>query len=254
MFSDQRESIILEQVTKNGSVKLAELMDLLQISEATVRRDLTSLEKKGLLKRTHGGAVSLSISSYEANYHESEKVNIDKKQRIAAACAELINDEETVMLDSGTTTFEIARLIKEKKVTLVTNSVTIIVDFIENGSGKTNIISTGGRVRSNLKAFVGTNAENAIRSYLPDVTFVSANGFSIEHGASTPDDSEAAAKRAMLESSKAAYLVVDSSKANKEFFSLIAPCKNFKAIITDNQIDEKIVQAFEQQGVQVIVV
>ena len=252
MFSQERQNKILELLTKNGSVNLTELIDLFSVSEATVRRDLTELEKEGKIKRTHGGAIKVDLSGYEAVYTESERENIDKKKKIGRICAELINDRESIFLDSGTTTFEIARAIRNRDITLITSSLTIIADYVENGSKINEFISTGGVVRTNYRAFVGDTAEAMVRSFLPDKTFVSANGFSLQRGATTPSTQEAGMKKAMIESGKKVYLVVDSSKVNKDYLSVVAPLKAFDAVITDDEIDRDVLKQLESAGIKVI--
>lgn len=252
MFSQERHNKILELLATNGSVNVSELIDLFSVSEATVRRDLTILAKEGRVKRTHGGAIKADLSGYEAVYSESERENISQKRKIATICAGMVNENETIFLDSGTTTFEIARLLRDREITIITNSTTIVADYVENGSKANGFISTGGIVRADFRAFVGHNAESMVRSFLPDKTFVSANGFSVAHGATTPSLQEASIKKAMIESGKKVYLVVDSSKANKEFLTVIAPLRAFDAIITDDEIDREILKQLESEGITVI--
>lgn len=252
MFSEQRKNEILNLLSKQGSVSLGELMEKFGVSEATVRRDLTELEALGRLCRTHGGAVPRNLSLYESSYEESKLANVESKVSIAKICEKLVHDRHTVMLDSGTTTFEIAKILKHKKITLVTNSVTVVAEFVENGAGNINFMSTGGMVRPSFQSFVGPMAENCVRHLVPDITFISANGFSLERGASTPDVSEAGMKRAMLESSKRAYLVIDSTKEGKDYFSVISDLKAFDGIITDSGISDKTREKLQSSGIQVI--
>ena len=252
MFSEQRKTEILSMLTDQGSVSLGELMEKFSVSEATVRRDLTELEALGRLRRTHGGAVPRNLSLYESSYAESKLVNVESKVSIARACEKLVRDNHTVLLDSGTTTFEIAKILKNKNITLFSNSVTVVAEFVENGAGKINFISTGGLVRSSFRAFVGSLAEEFVQRIVPDITFISANGFSLEHGASTPDVSEAGMKRAMLKCSKRAYLVIDSTKEGNDYFSVIADLKAFDGVITDSGISDKTREALQRAGVQVI--
>ena len=252
MFSEQRKTEILKLLTQHGSVSLGELMEKFSVSEATVRRDLTELEALGRLRRTHGGAVPRNLSLSESSYAESKLVNVESKVSIARACEKLVQNNHTVLLDSGTTAFEIAKHLKNKQITLVSNSVTLVAEFVENGAGNIHFISTGGAVRSSFRAFVGSLAEEFVQRIVPDITFISANGFSLEHGASTPDTSEAGMKRAMLKSSKRAYLVVDSTKEGNDYFSVIAELKAFDGIITDKGISDKMRESLQRMGIQVI--
>ncbi len=252
MFSEQRRSEILDMLAEKGSLTLVELTKKFSVSEATIRRDLTELESLGKLQRTHGGAVRRDLSLFENNYAYNELVNIESKREIARICEKLVHDGDTVMLDSGTTTYEIARVLKNKKITLITNSATIIADFVENGAGNITFISTGGVVRPNFRSFVGSFAEDCIRSVVPDISFVCSNGFSLQRGASTPDISEASLKRIMLQSSKKSYLVSDSSKEGKDFFCVISDLRSFDGIIIDKGISPESVKKMKSHGINVI--
>ena len=172
MFAEQRKSIILDMLKLKGSVSLTELIELFDVSEATIRRDLTDLEKNNQLQRTHGGAISVDLSIFEAGYLDKELDYLEEKQQIAQTVAAIINDGDTVFLDSGTTTFEIARAIRNKKITLITNSATIVADSTNGPDCEIELISTGGVYRANTRSFIGANAEKFIRSIVPDKVFI----------------------------------------------------------------------------------
>jgi DeoR family fructose operon transcriptional repressor len=252
MFAEQRKSIIIDLINQNGSVSLNKLVELLGVSKATIRRDLTELEQANHLQRTHGGAVSSNLSVFEADYSEKELEFLEEKRHIAKIAAELINEGDTVLLDSGTTTFEIARAIRNKKITLITNSATIIADMMHAKDCKMEIVSTGGIFRTNFRAFIGTSAEDFIRNIVPDKVFIAANGFSVKRGATTPNMTEASIKRVMIASGKKIFLVADSSKVNKEYLSIIVRPTEFDGIITDKKIDDLAAQDFRAAGVPVL--
>lgn len=252
MFAEQRKSIIIDLINQNGSVSLNKLVELLGVSKATIRRDLTELEQANYLQRTHGGAVSSDLSVFEADYSEKELEFLEEKRHIAKIAAELINEGDTVLLDSGTTTFEIARAIRNKKITLITNSATIIADMMHAKDCKMEIVSTGGIFRTNFRAFIGTSAEDFIRNIVPDKVFIGANGFSVKRGATTPNMTEASIKRVMIASGKKVFLAADSSKVNKDYLSIIARPNEFEGIITDKKIDDLAAQEFRAAGVPVL--
>lgn len=253
MFAEQRKSIIIDLIKQNGSVSLNKLVDLLGVSKATIRRDLTELEQANHLQRTHGGAVSSDLSVFEADYSEKELEYLEEKRHIARIAAELINEGDTVLLDSGTTTFEIARAVRTKKITLVTNSATIIADMMSSPDCKMELVSTGGLFRTNFRAFIGSSAEDFIRNIVPDKVFIAANGFSVQRGATTPNMTEASIKRVMIASGKKVFLAADSSKVNKDYLSVIARPTEFDGgIITDNKIDYLVAQEFRAAGVPVL--
>ncbi len=257
MFSEERKSIILNMLNENSSVSLADLMERFGASETTVRRDLTELELAGALKRTHGGAVPVTHSIFEPNYLEKENACLDEKHSIAKAAAELVQDGETVLLDAGTTTAEIARLLVGKKITLITNSTIITSDFLF-GKGadvphNIEIYSTGGQFRPTTQSLVGPAAENFIRQIRPDKSFIAANGITPEAGATTANMSEASVKSAMIAVSKESYLAADHSKFGQEYFSVIAKADAFTGIITDAGIADSWLSRLRRKRVRVIV-
>lgn len=252
MFAEERKSIILDMLKDKGSVALPDLMERFDVSEATVRRDLTELDKAGMLYRTHGGAVSVGLSVFEEGYAEKEFEYLEEKLSIAKICADMINDGDTVLLDSGTTTFEIFKAIRNKKITLITNSATIISAFQEINDTTMNLVCTGGTYRSNFRSFIGYDAEMFIRSIIPDKVFLAANGFSAQNGATTPSMTESSIKKAMVDAGKKVYLVADSSKDKKNYFSVIARPEIFDGIITDIGISSETIADFSRIGVPII--
>jgi DeoR family fructose operon transcriptional repressor len=251
MFSEERKSIILEMLRENRSVSLTALMDRFTASETTIRRDLTELEQAGALKRTHGGAVSITNSVFEPNYIEKENIYLEEKRAIARTAAAMVREGDTVLLDAGTTTVEIARLLADKNITIITNSAIITSDYI-HGKCDIEIYSTGGLFRPTTKSLVGPAAENFLRQIRPDKAFIAANGITLESGATTAHASEASIKSTMIGISKEAYLVVDHSKFGKEYFSVIAPAKAFTGIITDEGIPESVRNLFRRRKVGII--
>ena len=251
MFSEERKSIILDLLKVKRSVSLADLMEKFEASETTIRRDLTEMESDGMLKRTHGGAVSVTNSVFEPNYDEKENCNLKEKKTIAKIVYDMVNEGETVLLDAGTTTAEIARLLADKKITLITNSSIILSDFIHSPFNM-EIHSTGGQFRPKTKSLVGPSAECFLRQIRPDKAFIAANGITLESGATTALIVEASVKKAMIGVSKETYLVADHSKFGKEYFSVIAEADAFNAIITDNGLPESVLKQFAQRGISII--
>ncbi len=247
MFLEQRLSVIMDILNKNGSVSIRELVTTLNVSEATVRRDLDELERSNLLKRTHGGAISISSSIFERNYKEEEATNSKEKESIARVAAKLVNDGDTVLLDSGTTTEKISRALADKNIIIITNSTMIPSEAI---TFRATIYFIGGLLRPNLKAIVGSEAERFVRTLRPDKAFISANGV-YENEASTPDLSEAGIKRAMLESAKKKYLAVDHSKFGKRFLSVFTTIDKFDGIITDDGLDRNTIKYYKSNWIPV---
>ena len=252
MFSEERKSIILDLLKEKRSLSLAELIEKFEVSETTIRRDLTELEEAGALKRTHGGAVSITNSGFEPNYSEKENSYLNEKKAIAETVAGMVHDGETILLDAGTTTAQIARRLAAKRITLITNSAIITSDFI-SGPCSMEIHSTGGLLRPKTKSLVGPSAERFLRQIRPDKAFIAANGITLDSGATTAQEVEASIKQTMMEISKEVYLVADHSKFGKEYFSVIAQADAFDGIITDDGLSEADRNSFCQKGISVII-
>jgi DeoR family fructose operon transcriptional repressor len=249
MFAEERQMEISLILEKTGSVKVNELSDHFKVSEATVRRDLQEMESKKLLKRTHGGAVKSQITNFEPTFMEKREEKNKEKLLIANHAAKLIKNGDTIILDSGTTTLEIARNITAENITVITNSIDIAVEL----SDKSNIelILTGGSLRINTRAMVGHICEEMLKNFRVDKAFIGANGISLTEGITTPNLVEAQSKKAMINSASKPIIVADSSKFENVCFSVICPISEVYSIITSGDISKEIIDAYSYQGVQI---
>lgn len=250
MFAEERKARIVELVQTYKRIKVNELTEKFRVSESTIRRDLQELEAMGLIKRTHGGAVSVQNTGFEPSFKEKEDAYHKEKEYIGELASKFIEDGDTIILDSGTTTLEIAKRLKGKKVTVLTNSVTIPMELAKSNS--VELIVTGGYIRWNTLSMVGPIANAVIKEFRVDKAFIGANGVTIEDGITTPDINEASTKRAMIEVAKEVYLVVDHSKFNKVSFSHIADIKNVDCIITDKEVDKRLIKKYKQLGIELL--
>lgn len=232
MLQEQRRAIILDIVDKQGIASIADLVGTLGASVATVRRDLTEMASSGMIRRTHGGALSASASRFERSYDEADVLHVEAKREIARTVADLVTDGDTVLLDSGTTTEQIARALADRDVTIITNSAAI--PPLDLNFAPT-LHFTGGMYRAAARSSVGPQAESAIRSMRPDKAFIAANGVYGDQ-VMTPDISEASVKRVMLEVSRQKFLVVDHTKFGQRCLAAVAPVQEFDAIITDSAL------------------
>lgn len=250
MFLMERQQKIYEMVKEKNSVQVNELAAMFGVSESTIRRDLQEMETMGLLARTHGGAMDISRMNYEMTFREKEVENSEEKVLIAEVAASMIKDGETVILDCGTTTLEIAKRITAKNITVITNSIDIAFEL----SNKDNIelIVAGGNLRYITRAMIGPLAENVFNSFRVDKAFIGANGISKKDGFTTPNLMEAKIKKTMIDVSGKAYIVADSSKFNKVCFSIICGIKKVSSIITSESVDEEIISQFREIGVDMI--
>ncbi|MBK1813851.1 DeoR/GlpR transcriptional regulator [Clostridium sp. YIM B02505] len=251
MFAEERQQKILDMLNSESSIKVMDIAVLLNVSESTIRRDLQELEEKKLLMRTHGGAVGINNrTSFEPSFTDKQDEQIDQKHNIAEVASEMIEDGDTIILDSGTTTLEIAKRINKRDITVITNSIDIAAELSEKEG--IEIIVTGGSLRLNTRAMVGHLTESVIKNFRVDKAFIGANGVSIEDGITTPNFIEAQTKKSMINYASKVIIVADSSKFNNVSFSVICPVKAASMIITSKDIEEDIVKQYAEIGVDII--
>lgn len=250
MFAEERQLEIVSIIEKKGSIKVNELSNYFDVSEATVRRDLQEMEKRKLLKRTHGGALKTDITNFEPSFVQKKDEKRDEKTLIGKCAADMIKDGDTIMLDSGTTTLEIARNITAENITVVTNSIDIAAELSERKN--IELILTGGNLRTNTRAMVGRICEEMISNFRVSKAFIGANGISLEQGVTTPNYEEAQCKRSMIKSALKPIIVADSSKFENVCFSLICPIKIVYSIITGGEIPDENVDSYRRLGIKVI--
>ncbi|MDE4542839.1 MULTISPECIES: DeoR/GlpR family DNA-binding transcription regulator [unclassified Thermoanaerobacterium] len=250
MFGEERRMKIAEILSKDKSITVSELSEILGVSESTIRRDLKMLEIDGFIQRTHGGAILNTHTHYEPSFVEKEDYELPSKMQIGKMAASLIEEGDSVILDAGTTTLMIAKSLQDIHLTVVTNSPIIAIEL----SNRNNIelIVTGGIERLNTKALVGPIAEMVIRNFKVDKAFIGANAISYENGLMTPDIIEANTKKAMIDVSNEVYAVVDHTKFGKKSFVKFADISDITAIITDDELDYEIVRKYEQANVDVL--
>ena len=238
MFAEERKTEILQLVKLGSPVTVSSLSQRFGVSESTVRRDLQELEDNGLIQRTHGGAISVQ-TGFEMSFQEKEVCFLAEKQQIAVLAADLVCPGETVLLDSGTTTLEIARLLRNKKITVATNSMDIAQVFSEDASVETVLL--GGTLRKNTRSLVGALTNDALRRMYFDKVFLAANGIDLEFGITTPNLTEAETKRYMLQTAKEKILVADHSKFGQRSLCKVCGLEEIELLITDQGLaaDEK---------------
>lgn len=257
--TEKRAKQILQAVLRHGTTSVDQLVELTGASPASVRRDLTRLEERGLVRRTHGGARLAGQALYEpfrfdSSFQEREGRFSEEKHRIGLAAAELIAERETVAFTAGTTTTQIARCIRHRAgIHVVTNAVNIGME-LSNQPGL-NVTVVGGFLRwAGAFSLTGPLAIEAIHQYFMDKAFIGACGIDPVHGATTIEAEEAAVFRAFVRQSKQVIMVADSSKIGMVSPSLVCPIHQITRIITDQGIDSKALYAFRAAGVEVTLV
>jgi DeoR family transcriptional regulator, aga operon transcriptional repressor len=251
MLIDERRQHILGLIQRDGRVLISELSDALGISRITIRKDLDYLESKGLVRRSHGGALPAQGSAMlDPSLHEKEQKQSQEKLRIARAAAALVAEGMCIILDSGTTTTAIARELRRfNRLTVVTNAVNIATEM--SGTGF-EIILTGGMLRENSSSLVGPLAEDALREIHADILFLGVDGFNVKTGVMTPNLLESRVNRAMIQAAARVIAVCDSTKFARRSLALIAPVSAIHSVITDNDLADEDSDALATAGVEVI--
>jgi DeoR/GlpR family transcriptional regulator of sugar metabolism len=252
VFAEERKKKILQLIENEKSVKVADLSKVFNVSEATIRRDLQELEKENLVERTHGGAIKPQKASFELSFFEKEDRYLTEKQAIARKALEYISTGDTILLDSGTTTYQIAKLLRKSRlqISVVTNSIIIGQELMNNRN--INLVITGGELRHKTLALVGTIAEDALAKVNVDKVFLACNGIHPEIGLSTHSLNEVQVKKAMINSGGKIIAVADSSKFGKPAFASVVTFDAVDYLITDSKLDKKYEYQIAEKGTKVI--
>ena len=243
----QRRQEILNAV-RSGSAQVGDLAAAFGVSEMTVRRDLRDLEREGKLTRVYGGAVSAD----EPSFADVVVERLDQKDRIGAAAAALVHDGETIMLDIGTTTLQLARHLRGRQVTVITSNLAAYEELLPETS--VELVLLGGIVRRNYRSLVGVLAEDALRQLRADVAFLGASG--VDEDLSVVDSTmvEVPIKRAMLASATRAVLLADSAKFGMRGGVRVCGPEELDAVVTDDDAPRAALEGLEAVGVEVITV
>lgn len=238
LFAEERKEQIIKMVNEHEKIYVPEMSKLFNVSAATIRNDLNELEKSGRLIRTHGGAISIQNSGLELNTEQKKIKNINSKYLIAQEALELIQDDDIILMDTGTTTYQLATLLKDKRnVTIITNDIEIALE-LEEVTGL-NVILVGGMLRKGFHCTLGPFANKFLSEISVDKAFIATNGIDIETGLYTPDTNQAAIKENMISCAREKYLVCDSSKFGRKSFTKFANISDFDMIITDSYIEDE---------------
>ena len=254
MYAEERQQAIASEVMTKGRASVTELAQAYDVTTETVRRDLAVLDKAGLVRRVHGGAVpARALHLVEPGVGERETTRADYKDAIATAAAEFFPlAGASVLLDAGTTTARIAgQMPTDRELLVITNSVPIAARLA--GLPSVNLQLLGGRVRGLTQAAVGDQVLRVLDNLRVDIAFIGTNAISLRHGLSTPDTEEAAVKRAMVKAANYVVVAADSSKVGREDLISFAPISSVDTLITDAEISATDRELFTAEGVEVIV-
>jgi len=250
MVAEERRKKILEMLNKNGNVRVNELSSLFNTSEVTIRTDLADLENKALLTRVHGGAVSSYKPYYSMSLNQRMSTNQYQKELIAKKIAGMIEDNDTIMLNSGTTTLLVFRSIPQNlNLSIVTNSISIALEGTSNPNF--NIILLGGLINSKYQFTFGDDAIRQLKSYHADKLILSVDGIDAEHGFSTYYDKEAEIDRIMLQQSSINIVAADHSKFGRRAFTKISDISVADYIITDTAVPDSIKNKISKHSIKI---
>lgn len=250
LLTTERHQFILSILKEQGTVKLQELVDQLQASESTIRRDLVQLEEMKLLKRVHGGASLLQRKGLEPTTMEKQYKARAEKQLIAKLAASFIEKNDCIYLDAGTTTAEMIPYLKDKNITVLTNGLMHIPKLIEL---EIKTVLVGGMIKFSTNAIIGSNAVQFLNEYRFDKCFLGMNGIHQELGFTTPDPEEALLKKMALRLSNETYVLADSSKLNEATFAKVADVSD-AIILTDSNDEEAVAHLQKNPKVKVVTI
>jgi DeoR family transcriptional regulator, aga operon transcriptional repressor len=253
--AERREEVILRELARVGSVSVEDLAERFAVSPITVRRDLGGLEQRGLLRRTHGGAVSVQPLLYEPFRHDSsfnEQVerHAEEKRRIALAAADLIRDGEVVAVTPGTTTTQVTRSLHGRRgLTVITNTVNVAMEL--SVRPELNVFVTGGFLRGGWFSLVGPTATHALDQFYSDKVFIGVDGIHADRGLTAHHPEEAATNRVMIQKARQRIVVADRSKLGVVVSSLICQTDEVHVLITDQGATDAQVAPFRARGIDV---
>jgi len=251
LFATERKRAILDLLEKQGKVKVIELSETFDVSEPTIRRDIKELDEKGMLIRTHGGAIAREEGEHEPSFKEKQDKYYKEKESIGKLAAGLVNEGDIILLDSGTTTLQIAKELIVKNITVVTNSLDIAYELEKKPD--VEVVLTGGIMRWNTRAMVGPVADGALEKFHVDIAFMGTNYISIDGGLTTHNMMEANTKSNMINIAKRVFVVCDHTKFDKTTFYRIASLKDLDGVITDRGMTQEMMKRYEQEDLDILI-
>ncbi|MDB5247147.1 MAG: alkaline phosphatase [Segetibacter sp.] len=252
MIPNQRREKILELIKEDGSAKVIDLARIFKVTEVTIRQDLEKLEKDGLVIKEHGGAFLKNIKDQVQAFSLGNQDHIDKKELIAKKCLEFIESGDTIILDSGSTTTEIAKKLKGfKELTVITNALNIALML--GAEPGIDVIVTGGEFKPPTLSLTGQKAADFFKGLNVQKLFLATAGISLKSGLTYPSISDLVVKKAMIESADTTYLVADSSKIGKSAFASLGALSLIDYIITDPGIEDKHRAVFKDHEIELII-
>lgn len=251
MLAQERRQHIFKAIEASGVASVRDLAQRFDVSMITIMRDLQELEQEGLIRRVHGGAISVRGASYEPPFSARESQLSTEKQRIAHKAVELVADGDSIILDVGTTTLEIARALKGKRnLTVLVTNLRAAMELASQPA--IQVIVIGGKLRTSELSMVGHLTEQTLRTFQVDKAFIGVGGITLSHGLTEFNFDEAGTKRVMFERAHQRIVVADHTKFGKVMLTQVAPLTAVDIIITSNEIDDGTRREMEEAGVRLV--
>ncbi len=252
MTANHRREKILELIKEDGSAKVIDLARIFKVTEPTIRQDLEKLEKDGQVIKEHGGAFLKNVESNVKSFSLAHQENLEKKELIALRCLEFIEPGDLIILDSGSTTTEIAKKLKGfKNLTVITNALNIALAL--GAEPGIEVIVTGGEFKPPTLSLTGQKAADFFKGLHVQKLFLATAGISLKAGLTYPSISDLIVKKAMIDAADTVYLVADSTKIGHSAFASLGALSLIDYIITDDGINEKQKQVFLDNEIELII-
>ncbi len=251
MYAPERQQEILQRARAEGRVDVLALAEELSVTTETIRRDLTALERAGVLRRVHGGAIPVERRGFEPAPATRDAVLTAEKERIAKAALRELPEDGAIIVDAGSTTGRlVAELPMDRELTVVVNSPPLAAMLASRPN--LTVIIIGGRVRGRTLATVDDFALQLLAQVYVDVAFMATNGLSAERGLTTPDPAEAAVKRSMMAAARRTVLLADHTKIGNDYFARFGSLADVDVLISDTGLDEGVAAEIAQAGPRVV--
>ncbi len=251
MLAIERRNAILTKLSAEGKVLVSDLAKEFSVTEETIRRDLEKLDNDGLARKTYGGAVKNESLNIDLPFHVRKQTNVESKQQIAALIGEMINDGDYIMLDASTTALcVIKNIIHKKNITLITNSIEILIELCNKPGW--NVLSTGGTLKEGGLSLVGYQAEKMISGFHVDIAICSCKGIDEVNGITDSNERDAEIKKAFYRSANKRVLAVDSSKFDRASFVKVCGYNEIDVVVTEKYPGEQWSERLERNGIELI--
>ncbi len=251
MLAAERRNEILTLLREEGRVIVSDLSKKYDVTEETIRRDLEKLENDGYAERTYGGAVVKGSEKDEIPFLVRKRENVEAKMRIAQLLSQTIHDGDTIMLDASTTALFVAKKIKEKKnITVITNSIEILLELSDMTDWK--VLSTGGILKGRALSLLGYQAERMIEGFYVDKTIISCKGADLKRGFTDSNELDAGIKKQMLNSATKRIMAVDNAKFNHLSFTQVVDFSGIDVLATDQKLSSEWEARLRQSDVEIL--